>query len=254
MKYVILVKQVPDTTRIKVDENGNLIRQGVPSILDPYCEYALDMVCRIRKPEDSVIVVSMGPPQAKESIFRCLELGANEAYLLSDKAFAGADVFATSRTLTAFIRKFAADYDLIFCGKQAADGDTAEVPAETAAMLNVQQFCYSENIIISDTIKVTQNYNDEIRVCTVPKGSVLSVSIGDINRRVPSISDHIKALNIEIKTLDRIALGLGMYSVGIKGSKTKIESSYSPRYEHSGKIIDGTDPSEAAKLLIKEVL
>ena len=95
MKFAVAVKQVPDTTLIDVDENGSLVRAGVPSVLDPYSEYAMERAVALREDGDSVIAVSMGPDQAESALFRCLEIGADEAYLLSDRAFAGADVHAT---------------------------------------------------------------------------------------------------------------------------------------------------------------
>lgn len=254
MKFLLMIKQVPDTTMINVDENGNLIRTGVPSILDPYCEYALDMINRIKNNEDHIIAVTMGPLQAKEALLRCLELGADEAYLLSDKAFAGADTYATSRTLTAFVNKIAPDYDHIFCGKQAADGDTAQVPAELSRMLCIPQFYYVEGISRDLTgITVIQNYGDEMRTCKLPHMSLISVSQGDLNRRLPSISMHLEAAKKEIQTLDRVSLGLGIFSVGLKGSKTKIVYSYSPKSEHKCTIIDGTDPSTAAKHILEGI-
>ena len=107
MRLLVAVKQVPDTTLIDVDENGNLKREGVPSILDPYSEHALETALGLRKEGDTITVVTMGPPQAESALRRCLELGADEAFLLSDRAFAGADVHATARTLSAFPQRTA---------------------------------------------------------------------------------------------------------------------------------------------------
>lgn len=250
MRYLVFVKQVPDTTLIEVDEQGNLRREGVPSILDPYSEHALELALNLRSEGDSVTVVTMGPPQAAAALRRCLEIGADEAYLLSDRAFAGADTYATSRTLTAFVEKFGECPDLILFGKQAADGDTAQVPAEVAEMLGADQFYY---VIKSEPsgegFEVIQDYGDEVRTCRAPKGSVLSVSEGDINRRLPSIERYLKASEMEIKVLDRIALGLGNFSVGNKGSRTKIVRSGSVRSERSCTVVDGSDPAKAAALI-----
>ncbi|MFA6804818.1 MAG: electron transfer flavoprotein subunit beta/FixA family protein [Candidatus Methanomethylophilaceae archaeon] len=252
MKFIVAVKQVPDTTKIEIDANGSLIRTGVPSILDPYCEYCLDLVRRIRKDGDTVIAVAMGPDQAKEALLRCLEMGADEAYLLSDRAFAGADTYATARTLHMFITKVCPDYDLIFCGEQAADGNTAQVPGELARMMCVQQFYYTKDIVSKgDHFEVTQDYRDEERVCVAQPPSLISVSEGDINRYVPSISQHIKAKDKEIRVLNRIDLGLGMYSVGLKGSRTKIVSSRTPDVGSECETIDGSDPSKAADRIME---
>ena len=247
MRFLVAVKQVPDTTLIDVDENGNMKREGVPSILDPYSEHALEAALRLRREGDTVTVVTMGPPQAESALRRCLELGADEAYLLSDRAFAGADVHATARTLSAFIEKFACDCSLFLFGKQAADGDTAQVPAETAQMLGRQQFCYCTRIEHRDGgFAAVQDYGDEIRTCVVPEGSVVSVAEGNMNRGLPSIERFMKVSAMEVKTLDRIALGLGNFSVGMNGSRTRIVKSVNVRSERSGKVTDGSDPARAA--------
>lgn len=254
MKFVVAVKQVPDTTLIKVDENGSLIRTGVPSILDPYSEYAVERAVSLKGEGDSVIAVSMGPEQARSALFRCLEIGADEAYLLSDPAFAGADVHATSKTLKAFVEKYVPDASLILCGKQAADGDTAQVPAELAEMLGREQFCYAVDIERgAGSFTVRQDYGDEIRICRAPEGSVVSVQEGDVNRPLPSIQRFIDVSSVEIKKLGRLDLGLGTFSVGLRGSRTKIVNSRAVRKERSGRVTDGTDPRAAASF-IKGVL
>ncbi len=254
MKFVVMIKQVPDTTMVSIDDNGNLIRAGVPSILDPYCEYAFDLIRRIKKEGDIVIAVTMGPPQAKDALLRCLEIGADEAHLLTDPAFAGADTYATSRALTNFVTKIVPDFDLILCGKQAADGDTSQVPAEVSSMLCLQQFYYVENISQNEGhLYVEQNYGDELRVCKLPDRALISVSKGDTNRYLPSMEEFLLASNKDIKMLDRISLGLGNFSVGLRGSKTRIVSSYSPKSERRCIMIDGTDPSVAAKKIMEAI-
>lgn len=254
MRFLVCVKQVPDTTLIDVDEDGNLLRAGVPSILDPYSEHALETAMNLRQDGDRVIVVTMGPPQAVSALRRCLEIGADEAFLLTDRAFAGADVHATSRTLTAFIERFGDCPDLILMGKQAADGDTAQVPSEVAEMLGRDQFCYAVSVSREDDgFKVTQDYGDELRTCRAKVGSVISVSEGDLNRRLPSIRRFLEASDIPITELDRVGLGLGAFSVGMKGSRTRIVHSENVRRERRCEVFDGSDPSVAASR-IKEVL
>ena len=250
MRFLVAVKQVPDTALIDVDENGNMKREGVPSILDPYSEHALETALGLRRDGDTVTVFTMGPPQAEAALRRCLELGADDAYLLSDRAFAGADVHATARTLSAFIEKFACDSSLLLFGKQAADGDTAQVPAEVAEMLGRQQFCYCVSIEIDgEGFTAVQDYTDEIRTCRVPEGSVVSVSSGSINRGLPSIERYMQVSKMEVKVLDRIALGLGNFSVGMNGSRTKIVRSVNVRSERVGNITDGSDPAKAAEYI-----
>ena len=125
MKFIVCIKQVPDTTEVKVDpETGTIIREGVPSILNPYDEFAINEAIRAKSFGDSqIVVLSMGPPQAEEALRKCLAIGADEAILLSDRGFAGSDTWATSVTLANAIKKIG-DFDLIFCGQQAIDGDS----------------------------------------------------------------------------------------------------------------------------------
>ncbi len=148
MRYVVAVKQVPDTMEMSVDENWSLVRVGVPAVLNIYDEYALTKVLDMRREGDEVVVFTMGPDQARKSLRRCLELGADRAYLLTDRAFAGADVWATARTITAFILRIIPDADLYVFGRQAIDGNTGQVPYEVAAQLGVQQFAYTESLSV----------------------------------------------------------------------------------------------------------
>ncbi|MBU2699573.1 electron transfer flavoprotein alpha/beta subunit, partial [Sporomusaceae bacterium BoRhaA] len=140
MEMVVCVKQVPDTTEVKIDPVTNtLVRQGVPSIVNPFDKNALEAALQLKeKNGGKVTVVSMGPPQAKDALKECLAMGADEAYLVSDRAFGGADTLATSYTLAAALKKLG-KFDLILCGKQAIDGDTAQVGPEMAEHLGIAQ-------------------------------------------------------------------------------------------------------------------
>jgi electron transfer flavoprotein alpha/beta subunit len=151
MKIIVCVKQVPEVTNVKVDPiTGTLIREGVKSILNPFCEYALDHAVRLKNTYDGVFItaLTMGPPQAKDALMRCLELGADEAILVTDRKFAGADTWATAYTLAETIRSFLPDYDLILVGKQAIDGDTAQVGPEIAEILGLPQITYGVEVWI----------------------------------------------------------------------------------------------------------
>ena len=225
MRFAVAVKQVPDTMEMSVDENGSLVRAGVPSILNPYDECALSRVLELRREGDEVVVFTMGPPQARQALERCLEMGADRAYLLTDRDFAGADVWATARALTAFIIKFVPDADLYVFGRQAIDGDTGQVPFEVAAQLGVQQFAYVESLSVShDGFTAVQDYGDVRRTCSVPRGSVVSFGTVDPNGTLVSISDYLSAGSKVVEEVDRVSIGLGLYSVGLKGSMTRIVS------------------------------
>ena len=156
MQIVVCVKQVPEITNVRVNpETGTLMREGVASILNPFCEYALDHAARLKaaNPEIEVIAVSMGPPQAESALLRCLELGADRAVLVSDRKFAGADTWATALTLAAVIRTAAPGYDLILAGKQAIDGDTAQVGPEIAEILGLPQVMYGVEMSLTPNRK-----------------------------------------------------------------------------------------------------
>lgn len=246
MKYLVAVKQVPDTAWAGVDENGNLVREG-SSVLDPHSGCALGFALGLKEDGDTVAAVTMGPDRASSVLERCLELGADEVYLLSDGAFAGADVFATARTISAFVTKYIPDVDLIFFGERSMDGDTGHTPAEVAEMLDREQFYYVTSVERRDCgFRVVQDYGDEIRTCNVPAGSVVSVSQSGMARE-PFLSDRPGTSEKEIVKLDRIALGLGAYSVGTKGSPTSVIRSVDARASGSGTITDGSDPAKAAE-------
>ena len=145
MKIVVCVKQVPEVTNVQVDPvTGTLIREGVKSILNPFCEYALDHAVRIASANEDVeiIAITMGPPQARDVLLRSMELGADRGILVTDRKFAGADTWATSYTLATAIRTVVPDFDLILVGKQAIDGDTAQVGPEIAEILALPQITY----------------------------------------------------------------------------------------------------------------
>ena len=154
-KVLVCAKQVPDTNEIKINpETGTLIRDGVPSILNPDDANALEEALKLKdKYEDvTVHVVTMGPPQAETMIFECLAMGADEGIIVSDRAVGGSDTWATSNAISAAIQKFG-DYDMIFAGRQAIDGDTAQVGPQIAEKLNLPQVTYVEEFDISEDRK-----------------------------------------------------------------------------------------------------
>ena len=254
MRFIVAVKQVPDTFLVSVDEDGNLDRKGVPSVLNPYCETALMTAVGMKGEGDEVIAVTMGPPQAESALRRCMELGADKAYLLTDPAFAGADVWATSRALNAFFCRYCCDADLFLFGRQTIDGDTGQVPAEVAQMMGVQQFYYvSEVVRDGDGFTVSQDYGDLLRRCRVPRGSVISMDSVDPNGHFPSATQFLDAMDREIVVLDRVALGLGLYSVGNKGSNTRIISTTTVNPSRRNRKVMIRDPSVAAGVLMDEL-
>ncbi len=253
MKYVVMVKQVPDTSSVTVAEDGSLVRAGVPSILDPYCERALRHILDLKRAGDTVIAVTMGPGQASEALRRCVSLGADEAYLLTDRDFAGADTWATARVLVAFITKFACDADLYVFGRQTIDGDTGQVPAEVAGLLDVRQFCYATSLSVGeDGFTAVQDYGGFVRTSEVPKGSV--VAFGDVDPCgcIPSVEGFMRGLDAEVVEIGRVQLGLGLYSVGKRGSVTKIAETRTIKDGRRNMKVEISSPSSAADFILKE--
>ncbi len=254
MRYVVAVKQVPDTIEMSVNENGSLVRVGVSAVLNPYDEYALTRILDMRREGDEVVVFTMGPDQAREALRRCLELGADRAYLLTDRAFAGADVWATARTITAFILKIVPDADLYVFGRQAIDGSTGQVPYEVAAQLGVQQFAYTESLSMdSDSFVAVQDYDDMKRTCKVPRGSVVSFGAVDPNGVLPTIEGYLRGKNAKISEVDRVGLCLELYSVGFKGSMTKIVTTSTSSSARMNRKVEISNPANAAEFIINEM-
>ncbi|MGL5245724.1 MAG: electron transfer flavoprotein subunit beta/FixA family protein, partial [Sarcina sp.] len=182
MNIVVCLKQVPDTTVVKIDPvTGTLIRDGVPSIINPEDKHALEEALRLKDKEDAKItVISMGPPQAETALREALCMGADEAILITDRAFAGADTLATSRALAGALKKI--DYDIIFAGRQAIDGDTAQVGPEIAEHLNIPQITYVQSVEVKEdglvVNRALENGYELIKVNT----PVLLTAIKELNQ------------------------------------------------------------------------
>ena len=257
MKIVVAIKQVPEADKVAVNpETGTLIREGVDSILNPFCEYALDMAIKIRNDNPDIaveiIAVSMGPPQAKMALLRCLELGADRAFLLSDKNFAGSDVWATALTLKEAIRKEIPNFDLILCGKQAIDGDTAQVPAELAENLGIPQVFYGVDVKVEKKkIRVKKETENGFQTIETRLPALITICKGPFNvRRLPSMKNIIEARNKPLEIITAEDLDIEKEKLGLNGSYTQVIKIFAPPLKETGKIIDGTDPEKAAEMMI----
>jgi len=253
VKIVVAIKQVPEADKVAVNsETGTLIREGIESILNPFCEYALDMAVKI-KDDDldnsiEIIAISMGPPQAKMALLRCLELGADRAFLLTDRAFAGSDVWATALTLKEGIRKVVPKFDLILCGKQAIDGDTAQVPAELAENLGIPQIFYGIELKVEKTkIKVKKETENGFQIIETRMPALITISKGPSNiRRLPSMKNVIEARNKPLDIITADELEIDRAKLGLNGSYMQVIDIFAPPIKETGKIIDGSDPGKAA--------
>jgi electron transfer flavoprotein beta subunit len=255
LKIICLIKQVPDTTDIKINpETNTLIRDGVPSIINPFDMYAIEEGLRIKeKLGGEVIAISMGPPQAEEALREALSLGVDEALLLSHPSFAGADTWATSYTLAQAIRKLS-PYDLILCGRQASDGDTGQVGPGVAEQLNIPQVAFVRRIEeIGPEMAVAQRMTEEgYEVIQSPLPALLSV-VKEINEpRLPSLRGKLRAKGAEIPIWGVDELGVKKEDVGLDGSPTKVLRIFNPPAREKGEIWEG-DPDEVADRLFNKL-
>jgi electron transfer flavoprotein beta subunit len=257
MKIVVCVKQVPEVTNVLVDPvTGTLIREGVKSILNPFCEYALDHAVRLaRQYEDiEVIAITMGPPQAREVLLRSMELGADSGVLVTDRKFAGADTWATAQTLAAAIKFAVPDFDLILVGKQAIDGDTAQVGPEIAEILTLPQITYGVEASLNSSLKQIQVKREidrgyEVIEATLP--ALVTFSKGEIVRRVPSLKDLIESRQKPIRTVAAQDLAIPEEELGLKGSFTQVVKVFPPQEKKSGQLLQNIEAEAAAHQIME---
>ncbi len=255
MNIIVCAKQVPDTNEVKIDPvKGTLIREGVPSILNPDDANALEAALELKEryPGTTVSVVSMGPPQATYMLRECLAMGADDAYLLSSRAFGGADTCATSTTIAAGVRKIG-NYDIIFAGRQAIDGDTAQVGPQTAQRLGIPSVTYVQKIreIKDGSVVVERNLEDGYEVIEV-KTPCLLTAIKELNDpRYMSIAQIEEAYKKEIKIWNENDVGLAPEDAGLKASPTQVFRSFTPPPKGKGEMLAGTIPEMASALIQK---
>jgi electron transfer flavoprotein beta subunit len=255
LEIIVCVKQVPDTTEVKIDPVTNtLIRQGVPSIVNPFDKNAVEAALQLKeKHGGKVTVLSMGPPQAKDALKECLAMGADTAILISDRTFGGADTLATSYTLAAAIRKLGT-YDIIICGKQAIDGDTAQVGPETAEHLSVAQVTYVAKIEVGGNIaRVEREHEDGYEVIEVKLPVLISV-VKSINEpRYPTIKGTMKANRTEITVWTAADLEVKAERLGLKGSPTQVRKIFTPPRRVQGVLIQRDTAREAVTELLQKL-
>ncbi|OHE58343.1 MAG: electron transfer flavoprotein subunit beta [Thermodesulfovibrio sp. RBG_19FT_COMBO_42_12] len=254
MKIIVCIKQVPDTSEVKINpETGTLIREGVPSIINPYDMHAIEAGLQMReKVGGTVTVLTMGPPQADSALRDAISMGADDAVLLSDRAFAGSDTWATSYTLSKAIEKLGAD--IIICGKQAIDGDTAQVGPEVAEFLNIPHISYIRKMedITQSSIRVQRLMDEgyDVVESTLP---VLLTVVKELNEpRFPSLRGKMAAKKAEIKKWGSSDIQADESSIGLKGSPTRVKNIFAPGAKKDRKMLEGT-PEEQVDTLIKEL-
>lgn len=253
MNIVVCLKQVPDTTEVKIDPNtGTLIREGVPSIINPDDKHALEEALKLKDSKGAkVTVITMGPPQADRALREALAMGADEAVLITDRAFAGADTLATSNALAGAIRKL--DYDIIFAGRQAIDGDTAQVGPGIAEHLGIPQVTYVEKVSVNgNTLKVQRALEDGYEVIEV-KTPVLLTAIKELNQpRYMHMANIFDTCRKEIEVWSAEDIDVDKSLLGLNGSPTKVMKSTTKEAKGKGELVMQTD-KEAADYAAKKL-
>jgi electron transfer flavoprotein alpha/beta subunit len=257
MRIIVCAKQVPDTSEVKIDPvKKTIIREGVPSILNPDDANALEEALKIKDkfPGSKVSVVTMGPPQAKDMLIECLAMGADEGVLLSDRAVGGSDTWATSNALVSAIRKMGG-YDLIFAGRQAIDGDTAQVGPQIAEKLDIPQVTYVMEFHVEDNqrdITVKRQLEDGYEEIQIKTPCMLT-AIKELNEpRYMSVSGIVHACSpdADIKVWNAKDVEVDLKSVGLEASPTNVYRSFTPAPKTPGIILDGDGEKEQARLLL----
>ena len=243
MKIILCVKQVPDTTDIKWTENNTIQREGLESILNPYDVYALENALWLKNEYVNVHIttLTMGPVQAEKVLRKSISVGADEGILLCDKKFAGADTYATSKTLAAAIKTKIPEYDLILCGQFAVDGDTAQTGPGIANFLGIPEITYVKKILqySGDTITVLRELDDGEEKVKVQLPAVLCVLKDEFEPSRASINGVIKAQKADIITYGLNDIGLDAESAGLKGSPTYVSKAFrAPKKEVECKFVE----------------
>ncbi len=238
MRVFVCIKQVPDTTDIRWTENNTIQREGVESITNPCDVYAVEMAVRLGE----ATAITMGPAQAQNMLRDAIAAGCEGAVLLSDRAFAGADTLATSRTLAAAVRKLGM-YDLIICGQYAIDGDTAQTGPGLANLLGIPQITYVKEVLSIEpnhiTVKRELDNGTEIVRAQLP--ALLCVVEGDKEPKRALINDVMHAQNTDITVYNADDLGLSPEEVGLKGSPTYVSKSFRMVVEHTPQMVTSVD-------------
>ncbi len=266
MNIIVCIKQVPDTAEVKIDPRTNtLIREGVQSMINPFDMYAIEEGIRLReKFGGKVTVLTMGPPQAEEALREAISLGCDEAILITDRAFAGSDTWATSYTLAKAIEKIA-QFDLIVCGKQASDGDTAQVGPGISAHLDIPQVTYVKKIEEMKIVehqstrapgtsnqiiaRVQRMMEEGYEVIEVPLPCLITV-VKEINEpRLPSLKGKLRAKNAAVIRWGAGDLGAESSQIGLEGSPTKVIRIFTPPPRKGGQVLKGETKEVSEKLV-----
>ena len=252
MNILVCVKQVPDARDVRLDPVTNtLAREGVESIMNPYDRHALEEAVAIREQQGgTVTVITMGPPQAEVVLREAIACGADEGVLVSDRAFAGADTWATSYTLAKAAQALGS-FDLILCGKQAIDGDTAQVGPGLACRLQLPYAACVQKTrkVTAEAIEVERMMDDGFDVIRLPLPALMTV-VKDINEpRVASLKGKMKAKKAEIRRYTAAEIGADPQCIGLAGSPTKVVRVFSPEARGDRRVFSGSIDEQVDQLV-----
>ena len=237
MKIALCIKQVPDTTDIRWTENNTIQREGVESIINPFDVYAAELALKLKSQikDTEITVFTMGPKQAEDMLKKVLALGCDEAVLISDKKFAGADTYATGLTISHAIRTACSDFDLIICGQFAVDGDTAQTGPNIANFLDIPQVTYVKDFVeYSDNgLVLTREMEDGVETVKVQLPALICALKQDFEPRRTFINGIISASKKQIKVLSMEDIGLTPDKTGLKGSPTCVSRAFRNLSSHN---------------------
>ena len=255
MKIVVCIKQVPDTAEVKLDpKTGTLIRDGVPSIINHDDKAGLEAALQLREKLNdgsTVTVVCMGPPQADVALREALAMGADEAHLVSAREFGGSDTYATATIIATALKKIG--YDMVITGRQAIDGDTAQVGPQIAEQLKIPQVSYAQELdIVNGEVIVNRQYEDQYHVLKVQLPCLVTALAELTEPRYMHAGGIVDAYNKEIKVwgFDDLKNDLNPEWIGLKGSPTNVFQSFGKKPKAPGTIYDGLSTEEAVEKIM----
>jgi electron transfer flavoprotein beta subunit len=258
MNIVVCIKQVPETTDVRINpETNTLMREGVKSIINPFDMYAIEEAVSLKERfGGKVSILTMGPPQAENALREAISMGADEGHLVCDRAFAGSDTWATSYTLAGAIKKLGT-FDLIICGKQASDGDTAQVGPGISTHLDIPQVTYVKKVeeATDKMMRVERMLEEGFEIIETPLPALLTV-VKEINEpRIPSLKGLMRAKSAKITVWTQKELNLDPQQIGLCGSPTQVVKIFTPAPRSGGQILTGEVADIAKQLvdLIKDV-
>ncbi|MEI7942583.1 MAG: electron transfer flavoprotein subunit beta/FixA family protein [Candidatus Riflemargulisbacteria bacterium] len=252
MNIAVCIKQVPDSDKVTIDrETNRLNRAGVPSVINPFDENALELGLQLKdKYGGKVTVITMGPPQAEEALRECVSVGADEVILVTDRKFAGSDTWATSYTLSLAVQK-AGDFDVVLFGKQAIDGDTAQVGPGVAYFMDIPVITYVKEAEKTDTgFKVKRVTEEGYQLWEVDGKAAFTVVKEANTMRLPSLKGKMRAKSATIITWGADDLGAEDAKIGLKGSPTIVKKVFSPPIKTNRETIQNEDPKQSVKELL----